>query len=204
MGASRSRSRGFCAAPGSTCPSAPRSRSPKRSRAVGLDAGPHVYWAGGPRCVRAPRGRRPLRPGLRRVLVGGDGRPTTVPTARAVLDRHARLRRTTATTTTTGLRRRRRWAGPRKVRWSRAEVLRHRDFATLQPGRARRGPPADGRPAASPARPGDRRRTADGARAAAPTCGARSAARCAPAASRSTARSRGDPATAGASCCCAT
>ena len=68
--------RACCAAAGSTSRSARRSRSPRRSRRVGL--GPtatDVYWAGRATLVRRPEDIADLRPRLRRVLrLGGPRR----------------------------------------------------------------------------------------------------------------------------------
>ena len=77
------------------------------------------------------------------------------------------------------------------VRWSPGEILRHRDFALVHARRVRRGPPADGRPAArrARARPSRRRKRVARAHGARPICAAPCGVRCAPAASRSSARS---------------
>ena len=142
-----------------------------------------AYWAG-PGHARPPaRGRRRLRPGVRRrVRRAALGRRSgAVPRPVEVhLDADdARRRRAAAADEDDGPP----TGEVRTVRWSAAEVLRHRDLGRLHARRAGRGPPADGRPAGArgpapqppaPARaPRPRRRS---------TCAAPSAGRCAPAA----------------------
>ena len=167
-------------------------RSPRRSAAVGLD----------------DRDRRLLgRPGDAR-----DAAPRTSPrydrAFAVVLDRRgtgapvadAPVRRSCSRSTLAVRRRRRADADERRagadvpvltVRWSPAEMLRHRDFAAYTAGRVRRGPPAHGRPAprrrAAPSRRRRQRVAARGAARSAPHGAAR---RCAPAASRCGARFR--------------
>ena len=146
-----------------------------------------VGLLGRPGHAGAPaRGRARLRPGLRGRVRGPARRPTgraAEPDAESV----------------TLLRRHRRRAPPRRsrrraswstvpcfaLRWSDREVLRAKDFARCTRRRARRGPPADGRPAPRRAPAGARAASArPAAGAARSTSAPPPAGRCAPAASR--------------------
>ena len=146
------RSPGCCAAPGLDVPVGSR-RSPF-AEALGerraSTAGRGVYWAGRATLVRRPEDIAAYDRAFAAFWLRRDrGRPA--PTAAAPVD--ARRSTTTtatpapATTPTT-----RPTAPTSSVRYSAAEVLRHKDFAACTRRRARRGPPADGRPAARPAR----------------------------------------------------
>ena len=144
-----------------------------RARATAID----VYWAGRATLVRRPEDIAVYDRGVRRR--SGSAR------RRCPAPRPIRAdRRSSLAFDDRGRRPECRRAASRRpttdpsctVRWSPAEVLRHRDFADLHRGRARRGPPADGRPPPRRARCAGRGGAgASHAAAAGPTSAARSA-----------------------------
>ena len=142
---------------------APCSPSPRRSASSALDDRDDVYWAARATLVRRPEDIDAVRPGVRRVL-GATPAPAATP-SRARADARSRSPSTTTTSDDDDAGRRREPSDDPTIelRFSAAEVLRHKDFAAYDDDELRRGPAADGAAArrrlAAPVAAAARRRT---------------------------------------------
>ena len=171
--------------PGSTCPSGGPSTFAQALALTGVDRSERRLLGGADHAARA--GRRTSRPttGPSTPSGGGGFELTIERSAPGRADDRPRHRGRDAPATRRTSRRRPQ--GPTLVvRWSRQEVLRHKDFAAYTHAEFEEARPADGRPppprrAAPLPRGGARPARPRGG----PTCAAPCGGRCAPAASRS-------------------